>query len=89
MNIVSSIHIEKLFGLRFYQNYKPTKDEVTTAKNLYEEYLAYNDCKPGEEYKLVEYFAKTLDMQDFFKLKNESEFIRDTYQEKLSKVYKS
>lgn len=87
MNIVSSIHLEKLFGLRFYQNYKPTKAEFETAKDLYEEYLAYNDYKPGEEYELVEYFAETLGMQDFFKLKNESEFVKDTNQEKESENY--
>lgn len=87
MNIVSSIHLEKLFGLRFYQNYKPTKAEFETAKDLYEEYLAYHDYKPGEEYELVEYFAETLGMQDFFKLKNESEFVKDTNQEKESENY--
>lgn len=87
MNIVSSIHLEKLFGLRFYQNYKPTKAEFDTAKDLYEEYLAYHDYKPGEEYELVEYFAETLGMQDFFKLKNESEFVKDTNQEKESENY--
>lgn len=87
MNIVSSIHLEKLFGLRFYQNYKPTKAEFETAKDLYEEYLAYHDYKPGEEYELVEYFAETLGMQDFFKLKNESEFVKNTNQEKESENY--
>lgn len=87
MNIVSSIHLEKLFGLRFYQNYKPTKAEFETAKDLYEEYLAYHDYRPGEEYELVEYFAETLGMQDFFKLKNESEFVKDTNQEKESENY--
>lgn len=87
MNIVSSIHLEKLFGLRFYQNYKPTKAEFETAKDLYEEYLAYHDYKPGEEYELVEYFAETLGMQDFFKLKNESEFVKDTNLEKESENY--
>lgn len=87
MNIVSSMHLEKLFGLRFYQNYNPTKAEFETAKDLYEEYLAYHDYKPGEEYELVEYFAETLGMQDFFKLKNESEFVKDTNQEKESENY--
>ena len=87
MNIVSSMHLEKLFGLRFYQNYKPTKAEFETAKDLYEEYLAYHDYRPGEEYELVEYFAETLGMQDFFKLKNESEFVKDTNQEKESENY--
>lgn len=43
MNIVSSMHLEKLYGLRFYQNYKPTKAEYETAKDLYEEYLAYDE----------------------------------------------
>lgn len=87
MNIVSSMHLERLFGLRFYQNYKPTKAEFETAKDLYEEYLAYEDYKPGEEYELVQYFAETLGMEKYFGLKNESEFIRDTCKEKEEEKY--
>lgn len=87
MNIVTSMHLEKLFGLRFYQYYKPTNAEFETAKDLYEEYLAYYDYQPGEEYELVEYFAETLGVQDFFELKNESEFVKFANQEKESEKY--
>lgn len=74
MNIVSSMHFEHLYGIRLYQYYKPTKAEFDTAKELYEEYQAYSDYKPGEEYDLIKFFAETLDLEDFISFSPESEF---------------
>lgn len=35
MNIVTSMHFEHLFGLRFYQEYKPTRAQFDQAKDFY------------------------------------------------------
>lgn len=77
MNIVTSMHFEHLYGIRLYQYYKPTKAEFDTATELYEEYKAYYDYKPGEEYELIEYFAETLDLEDFISLSPERDFHKD------------
>lgn len=74
MNIVSSMHIEHLYGLRFYQEYKPTRAEFELAKDLYDEYQAYHDYKPGEEYELVMYFAEALGMEQYLTLVDEDEY---------------
>lgn len=74
MNIVTSMHFEHLYGIRLYQYYKPTKAEFDTAKELYDEYKAYFDYKPGEEYDLIKFFAETLDLEDFISFSPESEF---------------
>lgn len=84
MNIVTSMHVEKLFGLRFYQMYKPTKKEFEMAKDLYEEYEAYDDYKPGEEYDLVEYFAQTFNAESLISMKPESEYIRESVDKMLN-----
>ena len=68
MNIVTSINLEVLYGIKLYDYYKPTKEELDTAKDLYDEYLAYSDYKPGEEYELIEYFAESLGLKDYFSL---------------------
>jgi tetratricopeptide (TPR) repeat protein len=77
MNIVTSMHFEHLFGIRLYQYYKPTKNEFDTAKELYEEYQAYNDAKPGEEYDLITYFAQTLDLDKYLTISPEDEYIKN------------
>lgn len=74
MNIVTSMHFEHLYGIRLYQYYKPTKAEYDTAKDLYDEYKAYFDYKPGEEFELIKFFAETLDLEDFLSFSPESEF---------------
>lgn len=74
MNIVTSMHFEHLYGIRLYQYYKPTKAEFETAKELYEEYQAYHDYTPGEEYDLIKFFAETLDLENFISFSPESEF---------------
>ena len=65
MNIVTSIHLEELYGLNFLDYYKPTKNDLNTANDLYEEYKAYrDDYTSGEEYDLCRYFIETLGFED-------------------------
>lgn len=79
MNIVTSMHFEHLFGLRFYQEYKPTKAQFDLAKDFYDEFLAYDDYKPGEEYELVEYFMDSLHAERFMSILPLSDYFDDSF----------
>lgn len=80
MNIVSSMNFEHLFGLRFYQEYKPTKAQYDQAKDFYDEFMAYDDYTPGEEYELVEYFMDSFHMNDMMSMKPLNEYLNDSYE---------
>lgn len=79
MNIVTSMHFEHLFGLRFYQEYKPTRAQFDQAKDFYDEFLAYDDYKPGEEYELVEYFMDSLHTERFMSILPLSDYFDDSF----------
>lgn len=79
MNIVTSMHFEHLFGLRFYQEYKPTRAQFDQAKDFYDEFLAYDDYKPGEEYELVEYFMDSLHAERFMSILPLSDYFDDCF----------
>lgn len=79
MNIVTSMHFEHLFGLRFYQEYKPTRAQFDQAKDFYDEFLAYDDYKPGEEYELVEYFMDSLHAERFMSILPLSDYFDDRF----------
>lgn len=78
MNIVSSINLERLYGISLTSHYKPTKAELDTALELYNEYEAYADKEnpytPGEEYDLIKFFAETLDLEDYISFSPEKDF---------------
>lgn len=75
MNMVSSMHLQELYGFNILPHYRPTALEKKKAEDLYEEYKEYRkDYKPGEEYELLEYFAETLGLDSFFKMVNEMHF---------------
>ena len=80
MNIVSSMNFEHLFGLRFYQEYKPTKAQYDQAKDFYDEFMAYDDYTPGEEYELVEYFMDSFHMNNMMSMKPLNEYLDDSYE---------
>lgn len=86
MNIVTSMHFEKLYGIRLYNYYKPTKQEFDTAVEMYTEYLAYmekdNIYTPGEEYDLIKFFAETLDLEDFISFSPEKDFYWQNMEQK-------
>lgn len=79
MNIITSMHFEHLFGLRFYQEYKPTRAQFDQAKDFYDEFLAYDDYKPGEEYELVEYFMDSLHAERFMSILPLSDYFDDSF----------
>jgi Tfp pilus assembly protein PilF len=72
MNLVTSLHLEELYGINLQNYYKPTKAEFERAKDLYEEYKAYrDDYEPGEENELCRYFIETLGFDDLIVWVNE------------------
>ena len=74
MNIVTGMHLKQLYGINFLNYYKPTRDDYNKAQDLYEEYLAYkDDCKPGDEYDLMNYFIESLDCDGLLGMMNETE----------------
>lgn len=73
------MHFEHLFGLRFYQEYKPTRAQFDQAKDFYDEFLAYDDYKPGEEYELVEYFMDSLHAERFMSILPLSDYFDDSF----------
>lgn len=74
MNIVGALHLRRLYGADFVPAYHATKLEIDQATDLYEEYKAYIDTyKIGDEYELIDYFASSLHLTDFFAIENEPE----------------
>ena len=74
MNIVTSIHFKEMYGIDLIEKYKPTKQELYQAKDLYEEFKAYLDSyNAGDEYEMMEYFVESLNMEDLVEITDESE----------------
>lgn len=74
LNIVTSLHLKELYTMDFVKYFSPDKNEYTLAKRLYDEYLkCRNNFKPGDEYLLLQSFAKQLRLGKNFKLLNQTE----------------
>ena len=72
MNLVSSLNFKKLYGIDLIHEYKPTREELERATDLFEEFEAYlNSFKPGDEYELLEYFLQSLDKEDLIDIRDE------------------
>lgn len=84
MNIVTSLHLKKLFGVDLINEYNPTKLEYDQAKDLFDEYEAYVDTfKTADEYELVMYFAESMNMDDYITIEPESKFLHEAELETL------
>ena len=74
MNIVTSMHFKDIYGINLLGQYHPTKQELTHAKDLYEEFKAYlNTYKAGDEYEMVEYFVQSFNMEDLIEIIDENQ----------------
>lgn len=74
MNIVTSMHFKDLYGINLIGQYRPTKQELEHAKDLYDEFKAYLDTyKAGDEYEMVEYFVQSFNMEDLIEIIDESQ----------------
>lgn len=72
LNLVNAFQFKELFGIDLSDNFKANRLEMTQAEKFYKEFLEYkNDREPGEEYELVQHWAKDLNLDPYFELKNE------------------
>ncbi|XAI96376.1 hypothetical protein [Microcystis phage Mwe-JY31] len=77
-NLINAMHLKEIYGVDLVQDMEPSREELTTATKLYKEYLEYRgDKEPGEEYELVENWAKDLSVDYFFSLILEHEYRKD------------
>ncbi len=71
MQLVTSTKLKKLYGVDFRKQYQATKLQLEQAQDLYDEYEAYEDSfKDGDEYELIDYFARSLRMTDYISIKD-------------------
>ena len=78
MNICTSFHFKRLYGINLLNEYHPTKAEYEQGLDLFDEFEAYwnaPDFKPSEEYDLVEYFLQSLRMEDIVTISKEDDFV--------------
>ena len=74
-NLITALQYKDLYGVDLIKEFHPEPSELKTAQNLFSEYLEYKDDRqPGEEYELVENWAKDLKLEDNFQLVGEKEF---------------
>ncbi len=71
MQLVTSTMLKKLYGIEFRMHYNPTKLQIEQAQDLFDEYEAYEETfKDGDEYELIDYFAKSLRMTDYISIED-------------------
>lgn len=78
LNMCSSMHLKNLYHIDNLEEFHPTQDERSVAKDLFDEFLAYweaKDLQPGEEYALVQYFLEALNMEDALTISDYKDFV--------------
>jgi len=74
MNIVTSMHFKDIYGINLIGQYRPTKQELAHATDLYDEFKAYLETyKAGDEYEMMEYFVQSFNMEDLVEIADESQ----------------
>jgi hypothetical protein len=90
LNLVIALQFKDLFGIDLIPNFNPSGIETNMAKKFYEEFYEYRDNREsGEEYELVENWAKDLKLEKYFSLVDENEYRKDkTFDDILEKIEK-
>lgn len=74
MNIVTSMHFKEMYGINLIGQYRPTRQELVHAQDLYEEFKEYlNTYKTGDEYEMLEYFVQSFNMMNFVEIVDEDQ----------------
>ena len=74
-NLVTALHFKKRFGVDLIEEHNPTKSEKEQAEKFYREYEELRTMHtPGDEYELLQSFAKQLYLQNYFALVEETGF---------------
>ena len=74
-NLVSALQFKDLYGIDYISDFNPTKTELKTANEFYDEFLEYKeDRQSGEEYELVQHWADDLGLNIYFELRDEKSY---------------
>lgn len=75
-NLILAIQYKDIYGIDLIKDFQPEPTELKTAQTMYSEFLEYKgDRQPGEEYELVENWAKDLKLDDNFQLVDEKDYM--------------
>jgi len=74
-NLVNALHFQKRYGVNLIEEHQPTASEREQAETFYRE---YEECRtrhtPGDEYELLQRWAKQLYLQNYFALIEEPDY---------------
>ncbi len=74
-NLVNALHFQKRYGVNLIEEHQPTTSEREQAETFYRE---YEECRtrhtPGDEYELLQRWAKQLYLQNYFALIEEPDY---------------
>ena len=74
-SLVNAMQFKELFGLDLMPEFNANTTELKLAETFYKEFTTYKDKrKPGQEFEVVQHWAKQLDLEQFFELENEAKF---------------
>jgi len=74
-NLINAIHFKTLYHTDLIDMHKASKTQLQKAQEMYQGFLAIRDNKePAKEYDLIYSWAKSLQLQRYFKLVDEDEF---------------
>lgn len=74
-NLVNAIQFKELFGVDLINELKSTDNEINTANKFYAEYHDFKaDKSPADEYKLIQNWADTLNLNYQFELIDEKSY---------------
>jgi len=75
LNLIGALQFRDLYGIDLLSDFKATTLEDKTAKEMYAEFYEYRDDREsGEEYELIENWAKDLKLEKYFELVDEEIF---------------
>lgn len=74
MNIVTCMHFKEMYGINLIGQYRPTRQELVHAQDLYEEFKEYlKTYKTGDEYEMLEYFVQSFNMMNYVEIVDEDQ----------------
>lgn len=74
-NVVVALQFKDLYGFDLIKDFKTSTEEMTQAKDFYDEFLQYlEDKKPAEEYEMLLHWAEDLELEKNFELIDEIKY---------------
>jgi len=78
-NLLKAFHFKDLFGVDVISDFQATEFELRQAHNMFREFTEYRQEKnPGDEYRLISSWAKSLEVDTYFNLVPEAEYRSQT-----------